>query len=240
MSPQASMTQPAKKQSIAQKSSLWDSVFRDEPRDNWQTLAWVNSVCLLFLVIGILGLNTQSNYDRKLIRKTIVVPVVALPEPPPEQDEPKSVNPSPTTVQHPRSVVSPALPVVAAAEPAEVAFPIPIEGPATLVASRYAAPTRVQTSPAEPSPLPFKEDANPRGYFPKPKYPLRELAARHEGRVTLAIEVGRNGKVLNVTIKESCGWPKLDAAALEKVHKDWDFGPGPLRSFYVPVVFQIQ
>ena len=90
------------------------------------------------------------------------------------------------------------------------------------------------------APMAFSADSNSHGYFPKPKYPPSELSARHQGRVMLSVVVGPSGKAQNVTVKESSGWARLDHAALNKVRNDWDFGPGPVRYYYVPLVFQIQ
>lgn len=239
MSRPSSFTQSTAEQSIAHDLSLWRFVNRDTLPENWRRLAWVNSVCCLFLVVGIVGLKNNVAGAKKFIRSDVVVPVVLV-QPPPQTPKPKPIELSTTPSQQSQPLLSPAPPVVAVVEPTQVAFPIPVEGPVTLVAPRYAAPPTMQASPSVPKPLPFDERANTHGYFPKPKYPPAELAARHQGRVLLAIEVDTNGKVHSVTVKESSGWPKLDSAAVEKVRKDWDFDVGPLRSYYVPVVFQIQ
>jgi protein TonB len=108
-----------------------------------------------------------------------------------------------------------------------------------LVAPRYASPP-----PSEPvtraTPVAFNPDTNTHGYFPKPKYPPSELSARHQGRVVLSVVVSQSGRPQNVTIKQSSGWSRLDNAALEKVRDDWDFGAGPIRYYYIPLVYQIQ
>jgi TonB family protein len=240
MSRESSLTQSAVEQSIAHGPSLWRFVTQDTFPENWRRLAWVNSVCCLFLVVGIVGIKNSSVGEKKLIRSDVVVPIVLVPPPLPERPRPKPVELFTTPSQQSQSLLSPAPPVVAVAEQTQVAFPIPVEGPVTLVAPRYVAPPPVQALPSGPKPQPFDERANTHGYFPKPKYPPGELGARHQGRVLLAIEVDTDGKVQSATVKESSGWPKLDSAALEKVRKDWDFDVGPMRSYYVPVVFQIQ
>src|SRR5262249_16847824 len=52
-------------------------------KDQNRTLAWVNSICLLFLVIGIVGLKSPKVVVRPLTPPPEVVPVVWTP--PPEQ-----------------------------------------------------------------------------------------------------------------------------------------------------------
>ena len=60
---------------------------------------------------------------------------------------------------------------------------------------------------------------------PKPNYPAQDLAASHEGTVTLGFEVDRRGRVLHSGVTNSSGYPSLDAAALDAI-KLCTFKPG--------------
>src|SRR5271165_2548716 len=55
------------------------------PQDRDRRLAWVNSVCILFLLIGIFGYKVGSVWDRPLPPTEEVVPAVVEPLPPPPQ-----------------------------------------------------------------------------------------------------------------------------------------------------------
>lgn len=206
--------------------------------DEWRPLAWVTSICMLFLVIGLLGLRARPLTERAPTQRIEVVPITFTPPP----ETPKQIQPAIEDSTFPQpTAFAPTTPVVAAAEPAQVAFPVPVQSPTVIVAPRFATPPPVvQPRTAAPVATEFNTDSAVHGYFPKPKYPASELAAHHHGRVMLSIVVATDGKPQSVKIKESSGWPMLDGAAAEKARKDWDFGPGPIRYFYVPVVFQIR
>jgi TonB family protein len=47
----------------------------------------------------------------------------------------------------------------------------------------------------------------------KPQYPHEEVAAKHEGIVTLAFQVGTDGKVADSKVRKSSGFPALDERA---------------------------
>jgi len=47
----------------------------------------------------------------------------------------------------------------------------------------------------------------------KPQYPREELAARHQGIVTLSFQVGADGKVGDSKVAKSSGFPALDESA---------------------------
>ena len=47
----------------------------------------------------------------------------------------------------------------------------------------------------------------------KPQYPQAELAAGHEGRVTMAFQIDTGGKVTQSRVTQSSGYPALDETA---------------------------
>src|SRR5438094_257466 len=68
-----------------------------EYRDDTRTLAWVNSICFLFLVIGLIGLKAPKVVVRPLNPPAEIVPVVLAPpeEPPKTEPEVKPDEPQP-------------------------------------------------------------------------------------------------------------------------------------------------
>jgi len=57
-----------------------------------------------------------------------------------------------------------------------------------------------------------------------PAYPRLSLRMNEQGKVILRVELGDDGRIANVTIKSSSGYPRLDDAALSAV-KTWRCKP---------------
>lgn len=72
---------------------------------------------------------------------------------------------------------------------------------------------------------------------PQPLYPESELQSGHEGTVILHMTVAATGKVSNVVIATSSGYPLLDKRALETVSEHWSFRPAMMN--HAPVVSTI-
>jgi len=85
------------------------------------------------------------------------------------------------------------------------------------------------------------------GYLsnPPPPYPLEARRQKQEGRVLLEVFVTRDGKVENLRLKQSSGFPLLDDAALRAV-RSWRFKPAKIAGMTiatkldVPIRFQIK
>jgi protein TonB len=79
----------------------------------------------------------------------------------------------------------------------------------------------------------------------EPEYPAQEIRQNHEGTVMLSIYVLENGRVGDVRIEQSSGFPRLDAAATREA-KRWRLKPGsqdgrPLAMWKtVPITFQLK
>lgn len=108
---------------------------------------------------------------------------------------------------------------------------ISITLPATTSQTAITAVTS-EKKPPPPPPAPKAEKAvvKPRS---DPKRPHRQLdypsASRRlgeEGSVTLALLVGPDGKVAEIKMEKSSGFPRLDEAALKQVPRAWRFLPG--------------
>ncbi|MCP9760931.1 energy transducer TonB [Aquitalea sp. S1-19] len=59
---------------------------------------------------------------------------------------------------------------------------------------------------------------------PAPSYPERSRERGEEGRVVLRVEVGADGRVRDIAILQSSGFPRLDRAARDAVER-WRFTP---------------
>ncbi len=73
----------------------------------------------------------------------------------------------------------------------------------------------------------------------KPNYPAADLAASHEGTVTLGFDIDAGGRILSSTVTKSSGYPSMDAAALDAI-KLCTFEPAMLNDKPVPAPMKIQ
>jgi periplasmic protein TonB len=214
-----------------------------EWKDSYRTLAWVNSVCALFLLVGLVGLKAPRVIIRPLSEVTDVVPVIFTPpdEPPPPTTEikPDEMDETPTDapVETPQVVT-----IVAAADPTAVAFAVPVPG-AVAIAPRaqLATPPPPVNAPPPPKPVQFNPNAaSGQGSFPPPEYPASAQRNRYQGTVIIDIKVEPSGDISAATVFKSSGFTMLDDAALQVVQKRWRFTPGQQRWFQWPCMFKMQ
>jgi len=81
---------------------------------------------------------------------------------------------------------------------------------------------------------------------PPPQYPQKARHERQQGVVQVMLTIGSDGKVKNVVLAESSGFPLLDQAALEALRR-WSFEPAttlaglPVETHTIqPVRFRIE
>lgn len=182
------------------------STARREPE---RKLAWVNSVCILFLLIGILGARQGVIAIKPVppIRQEIAVvvqPTVLPPQPvasKPEQPQP---------INQPRVLV--ALP-----NAPNVNFGIPTAG--TLVTDvALASPPPPQAAPLHIGSL---QNTGAGGERPEPPYPPIALQTGEQGTVVLLLTGDDTGNVVSVDVKESSGFPVLDRATVDFIKRHW-------------------
>src|ERR1044071_9810028 len=122
-------------------------------KDSNRRLAWANSICVLFLVIGCLGLKPPPVHVRPLPEVVEVIPV----ELPPPEEPPKTQVTEEQPEPEPTAEVMPEKPVVATAVVAnseKIAFAVPTLGVTQVI----------QLSKAARRPLsPFVRRPRPRG-----------------------------------------------------------------------------
>jgi periplasmic protein TonB len=141
-------------------------------------------------------------------------PPIAAPLPQPEPQPP------------PRAAVAPdpefthAAPSTASAASTFSSSMAPQAAPATSTAIAPAGPVTAKPSDDESTPL-FTAD-----YLrnPKPDYPALSRRRGEQGLVLLRVFVSASGDPRSVDVKQGCGYPRLDQAALDAV-KRWRFVP---------------
>lgn len=146
-------------------------------------------------------------------------------------------------------------------EPPKAAPKVP-EPPRQLLAAAADAPTppAAMAVPPEPVTVPRTEAVSAPAAAPvvtsarfdadylqnpKPTYPAMSRRLEEEGKVLLRVHVGADGNALEVEVKQSSGFPRLDAAARSAVSR-WRFVPARRGSeaidawVAVPVVFSLE
>jgi len=211
------------------------ATFQDENK----RLGWINSICFLFLCIGLVGLKMPKFSEKQLAEIVEVVPVVFTPpdEPPPTTSEVKPDEPEP--VQDPLSD-APVIATVVAADASKVAFAVPVKGPVILAPAQFAPPPPAEIRVAPPKPTTFIPRVGQEGRYPDPPYPRTALQQRQQGKVMLYVVVDPSGKPVTVEIKDSSGYALLDRHAADWIRERWQWPVGQTRYYFVPVVFQIK
>jgi len=143
--------------------------------------------------------------------KPLVVDLIAEPPAPP-RDKPK---PQPVVVAKVQPVVVTPTPIVQTVTP-----PPPIA-----VTTTPPPPKQVVAAPPQPSgPVTVGDldekllEGNP------PRYPLESRRKHEQGTVVLRLLIGTDGRVSDIAVAQSSGFPRLDRAALQAI-RSWRWQP---------------
>ena len=205
-----------------------------------QLLAWVNSICLAFLIIGIMGLKpptldiTRRRPSQEEAVPTVIEPLItAVQTATPDSAESMNEKTSEEAAGVAVTVDSPA-----------VAFSVPTVGNVLVSIGMAQAPPAHPMQGAVSINSPHFEQIRVTGVGgsrPAPSYPRESLMNREQGTVVRLLEVDESGRASSVTVKESSGRFRLDQAAVEHVRRTWYFGPAKGKRFYeCPITFQLQ
>lgn len=187
-----------------------------------QRLAWMNSVCILFLLIGILGAPSGLPSIRKLPPLEQPIPVIVEPLPPaqPAATEPK---PEQSDSQKPE-----APPVVAVTlDTPKINFSVPTVGnllvPESAAVAPPVAPLR---QPVETQRAPIRITSTGEGGDRRsPPYPDIARQMGVQGTVVLQFSTDPVGAVQSVEVKETSGSSLLDRNALSYIKRHWIVPP---------------
>jgi TonB family protein len=178
-------------------------------QDSNLKLAWVNSICILFLCIGILGARRGVIAIKPVPPIREEVPVVVQPAVLPPQAIAQKAE-QPELVNQPRVLV--ALP-----NAPNVNFGVPSAG--TLVAdAALASAPQLALAPVQISPL---LNTGASGQRPEPPYPPLALQTGEQGTVILLLTGDDTGNVVSVDVKTSSGFPILDRATVDFIKRHW-------------------
>ncbi len=210
-------------------------------RDAYRKLAYVNSICSLFLAVGLAGINPPVLEQRvpEPVQQFVPVEIVQPPEPPKTEPQPQEQDPQP---QPDTPVLMPQVATVVAADPTQVKFAVPVEGPVVFAPAKFAqAPPPAPPKPAARTVVRLTGAEG--GTHPDPSYPRAALEQRQQGTVTIVMTVNPDGSVESIEIKKSSGYVTLDRHVTQWVKTRFKFLPvetNELRYFEKDFVFQLQ
>jgi protein TonB len=196
-------------------------------RDANLKLAWVNSICLLFLCIGILGARRGVIAIKPVPPIREEIPIVIQP----------TVLPPQAIAQKPEQAEQINQPRVLVALPnaPNVNFGVPTAGtlvvPAALASAPQIAPMRIGSL----------NNTGAGGDRPEPPYPPIARETGEQGTVKLLLGCDAAGNVVSVDVKESSGFPVLDRATVDFIKKHWRLPAGDgNRLFETSITYLLQ
>ncbi len=202
-------------------------------RDANLKLAWTNSVCILFLIVGIAGAKRGVISIKPVPPIEEIIPVVV---------EPLTLPPQETTEQkHKTDDEKNDAPQVAVAIPAapNVSFSVPTIGalvvPANLATAPPLEPLRVAAQ------IGSVTSTGAGGERPQPPYPKIALDEGEQGTVRLTLGGDAAGNVISVDVKESSGFPVLDRSSVEFIKRHWHLPAGAGgQIFETQIIYKLQ
>jgi periplasmic protein TonB len=206
-------------------------------RNRDRVLGWVNSICLLFLIVGVVGARTARMEILAPPPIEDVAPVVIEPLPPPVQtvQEQKQEEPNPDKSEAPRVVVvTPDSPSINFSVPTigNLVVPNSVAAAPPLAPMQAVAPLR-----AAPSML---NSTGSGGERPQPPYPRIALEQGQQGSVLLQMTVDDSGAITAIEVKQPSGSQILDHSALDFVRRHWTVPSGKgTRIYEATIIYKL-
>ena len=229
------------KQGYELKSDLARLCLPAATHDVDRKFVWLNSICLLFLLIGLFG-KPASVHIRPLpppeeVLPTIIEPVVTPPTTVPE------LKPEET---QPEKQETPQVVAVVPDSP-DIHFSVPTIGNLLVPTELAVAPPLLPLQPpvaiaqAASKAVLALDSTGSGGERPKPPYPRLALEHGQQGVVGLLITADATGNITLVEVKASSGYPFLDRSTLDFVKRRWTAPPGAgPRSFEVTIRYRLE
>ncbi|MFZ1072286.1 MAG: TonB family protein [Verrucomicrobiia bacterium] len=196
-------------------------------RDANLKLAWTNSICILFLLIGIFGARRGLIAIKPVPPIQEIVPVVVQPAVLP----PQAIAQKP---EQPQQNNQPRI-LVALPNAPNINFGVPTVGTLVVPAELASAP---QLAPARIDSL---NNTGAGGERPEPPYPPIAKETGEQGTVKLQLGADAAGNVISVEVKESSGFPVLDRATVDFIKNHWRLPTGNgNRLFETSITYLLQ
>lgn len=215
------------------KSELARYCLPSASRDANLRLAWVNSICILFLMIGLFGARRGIISIKTLPPIREAVPVVVIPQTLP----PQAV--APQRKEQPQQQNAPARVFVALPNAPNVNFSVPTIG--TLAASAALASAPPLNPLEAPAQVVSLGNTGAGGERPAPPYPQLAVQSGEQGTIVLLLTADAAGNVISIDVKESSGFPFLDHATVEFIKTHWHLPTNAgTRRFQTSITYKLQ
>jgi TonB family protein len=201
-------------------------------RDANLKLAWVNSVCFLFLLVGLLGARRGLIAIKPAPPLQETIPVVVEPMIlPPQETEKKEIHEENNNDVPRVAVILPQAP--------NISFSVPTIGSLVVPSSlAVAPPLKPMQTVATINPL---NSTGAGGERPQPPYPKIALEEGQQGTILLVLGGDAAGNVTSVEVKESSGFPLLDRATVEFIKQHWHLPEGAgSQLFQTRITYKLQ
>lgn len=127
--------------------------------------------------------------------------------------------------------------------------PMPIDpseqSTAPVIIDNQPQPSSATVGPAPVEAVVVRPEIDPRRGLSEPMYPAKEIRQEHTGTVILSVYVLGNGRVGEIRIEQSTGYPALDEAAVREA-RTWRLKPGtrdgvPVAMWkQIPITFRLK
>jgi TonB family protein len=196
-------------------------------------LSWVNSICIVFLIIGIVGARRGIISIRTVPPIRQAVPVVVMPQTLPPQTA------VPQKKEQPRQQDRPARVFVALPTAPNISFSVPTIG--TLVASANMASAPPLKPLQAPAQIVSLGNTGAGGERPEPPYPDMAMQTGEQGTIVLLLTGDASGNVASIDMKQSSGFPYLDHVTVEFIKNHWHLPTdSEMRVFQTSITFKLQ
>ena len=117
--------------------------------------------------------------------------------------------------------------------------------PLSVTHERQELPPITETLPVRPAPVEVMPQIDQRRGLSEPEYPPSMIRSGAEGTVILSVQVLENGRVGDVRVERSSGFPKLDESAIREARR-WRLIPGTRDGVpvvlwkQIPITFRLQ
>jgi len=206
-------------------------------RDPNRKLAWINSICILFLLIGIFG-AASATVSTKPVPAVEEIAPIAIETPPP----PQTVTPTPNENQNEQQPSAPNVVVVVPNAP-NISFSVPTIGNLVAPAAMAQAPPLNPMEHVEPvTQLARISNTGSGGSRPSPPYPEIAKNTGEQGTVTVQMTADSNGRIASLQLTHSSGFPVLDRATEDFIRRHWTLPSGGSTNqiFETSILYQFQ